>query len=535
MHHTWQYNQKMNAVTQNNPISDQGLIISVYEDLNLVGQYSFSCKKVVIGQGEEADLHLKDPHLCDIQAIIHIQNNNIIISDRSKNTGVYLNGRPIKAAVLDPLDLIEIGKYSLKFQITDTEPKQNQNFQKVAVNQDHAEIRKHKLSLTEQVTPDSHHHRDGHKKILCCNKKRQAKSVQTLQKSPSQPKPKQSKNRRDSNLRADFLELSSYKEHKKATERRTQPTAITSSKKQMRDKPADGFFELLPYKGDKKATKQRTGPATITSSKKQKKDRPADDFFELLPYKGDKKASTQRTPSMPLTSSQQQKNDQYEDDFFKLPPYHSNNEPFSEDSQFSGPISAPQDKCKRFNLLFSGEFKTGQTLLQVKKNLNRRFGIDYRKLMFLIKGKPIILKRHLTYDKVMKLFKAFDSSGAICFIEPIENKSKAPLKKQHKNITASNHTKKISKNRKDKKLADSNKTQKWSGNRKDKKLADLDKKLTDLLDQPSRKICYCVNVPEKSSRPQKNKTTEALSTIRKSGIFSGSKKEAAINHLNSLN
>ena len=468
MHHTWQYDQKMNAVTQNNLRSGQGLKIFVYEDLNIVGQYFFSCKKVVIGQGEDADLHLKDPRLRDIQVIIHIQNDNIIISDRSENTGVYLNGRPIKAAVLDPLDLIEIGKYSLKLRVTDHDTQQDQNYQKVAMNQDRDDNRNHKLNLAELVTPDLHHHRDGFKKVLCCNKNHRSKSVHN----PSQPNSKQSKNRHDLSLR-------------------------------------DDFFELLPYKGGKKAAEQRTRSAAIAPSKKEKKDRREEDIFELLPHKGSKKAAEQRTRSATITSSQQQKNDRYEEDFFKLPPYPSNKEPFLEEPQFSGPISSPQEKSRRFNLLFSGEFKTGWTLLQVKKNLNRQFGIEYRKLMFLIKGKPTILKRNLTYAKAMKLFKAFESSGAICFIEPIENKSKVPFEKKHKNITGSNNTKKC------------------SGNRKDKKLADL-------LDQPPRTISNSINVPEKSARRRKNKTTKALLTIRKSGIFSGSKKEAAINHLSSL-
>ena len=329
----------------------------------------------------------------------------------------------------------------------------------------------------------------------------------------------------------DFFELAPFKIGKMAAEQHSRSAAITSSKKQNKHRFTEDFFELPPYKEDKKASAVRSRSAPIAPSNKQKK---PEDSFKLSPYKGGKKATVQRSRSATLTSTKQQKKHRYEEDFFTLPPYPSNKEPILERSPFSAHISAPQDKNSRFNLLFSGEFKPGWTLLQVKKKLNRQFGIDYRKLMFLIKGKPIILKRNLTYDKATKLFNAFEVSGAICFIEPIENKSKAPIKKKHNNITASNNPKKYSNNRKDRKLIDSNNTNKWSGNREEKKLADLNKKLADLLDQPFRKICYCVNVPEKSARRQKNKTTKALTTIRKSGIFSGSKKEAAINHLSSL-
>jgi pSer/pThr/pTyr-binding forkhead associated (FHA) protein len=609
MPHTGQYDQKIDTVTQtqNNSRSDQGLKIFVYDDLSLVGQYFFSCKKVVIGQNEDADLHLRDPHLSDIQAIIHIRNDNIIISDRSENTGVYLNGRPIKAAVLDPLDLIEIGKYSLSFQVTSDAAKPNQNYRKAAANQDHKDIRSHKRSLAALAVPDPPHHPDGLKKAFCRPKSLQDKSIRTLRKNPSQPKSKQSKYKHDSSRRNDFFELPPYKGGTTAPEQRSQSAtltspmkqkkhegeedflelapfkigkmaaeqpsrsaAITSSKKQNKHRFAEDFFELPPFKNGKKAAEQPSRSTAITSSKKQKKHGFTEDFFELppyredkkasavrsrsapiapsnkqkkpedsfklSPYKGGKKATVQRSRSATLTSTKQQKKQRYEEDFFTLPPYPSNKKTILERSPFSAHISAPQDKSRRFNLLFSGEFKPGWTLLQVKKNLNRQFGIDYRKLMFLIKGKPIILKRNLTYDKATKLYKAFEVSGAICFIEPIENKSKAPIKKKHNKITASDNQKKFNKDRKDRKLIDPNNTNKWSGsgNREEKKLADLDKNLADLLDQPSRKICYCVNVHEKSARRQKNKPTKALSTIRKSGIFSGSKKEAAINHLSSL-
>ncbi len=100
-------------------LSTKNTQILVYKDLDLVGQYYFSEVKITIGKGKEADLRLDNPRLDPVHAILHIQKDNIIISDQGDRLSIYLNGKPIKAAVLEPYDLIEIGQYGLKIQLVE--------------------------------------------------------------------------------------------------------------------------------------------------------------------------------------------------------------------------------------------------------------------------------------------------------------------------------------------------------------------------------------------------------------------------------
>jgi len=384
MRHKGLNDQKKSDFTQNPNSSDQRVKILVYEDLNLVGQYFFSHAVVMIGKGQDADLRLEDQCISDIQAIVHIQNDNIIISDRSKKLGVYLNNKPIKAAVLEPSDLVEIGKYSLKLQV-----------------------------------------------ISNCNKPAHSNNISLVP-------PKCSKN----NSRAESFKQNSYL--------------------------SDDSFELPPYKESKRSPFKHAVPSSPKSSK--------------IP-----------------------KDQNYPEDFFTLPPYRS-----SKSFDFKGaksPVIKSSSKVpnSRFNLWFSGELKSGWTLLKVKKYLNRQFGIDYRKLTRFIRGRQIILKRDLTYLKAMKLYKAFESSGAICFVEPAKDPSTTTSGEKHNG------------------KVDSVIGEKKSSHGKSEKMTSIFKGSSHLSSKSK-------NTLEKATKRQKNRSTAMLATIRKSGIFSGCENASSSMH-----
>lgn len=106
-----------NDVTRKDDSSSEEILILVYKDLELISKYVFSDTRITIGKSKSADVLLSDPRISDIHAIVHLQNENLIISDQTERMGVYLNGKPVKAAVLESFDLIDIGDYSLKFKI----------------------------------------------------------------------------------------------------------------------------------------------------------------------------------------------------------------------------------------------------------------------------------------------------------------------------------------------------------------------------------------------------------------------------------
>jgi pSer/pThr/pTyr-binding forkhead associated (FHA) protein len=356
MRHKSLDDQKESNFALNHNSSDQGVKILVYEDLNLVGQYLFSHTTILIGKGRDADLCLEDPHISDIQAIVHIQNGNIIISDRSEKLGVYLNNKPVKAAVLEPFDLIEIGKYGLKLQV-----------------------------------------------INSCNKKVNGNTHGSI------------------------------------------PASNRS---------------LLPLRCSKNNSRAKN--------------------FKQNSY--------------------------LSEDFFALPPPYRSRKPSHLKGDKPNVLkSLSKASSKRFNLWFSGELKSGWTLLKVKKYLNRQFGIDYRKLTRFIRGKQIILKRNLTYLKAMKLYKAFESSGAICFVEPAKEPSPVINEEEHNpNIDPI-----ISK--------------KKSSHGKSEEMASIFKGSSHLNSNDKNSL-------EKTTQQQKNRSSAMLATIRKSGIFSGSENESSSMH-----
>ena len=376
MRHKSLNDQKNSNFTQNHHSSDQGVKILVYEGLNLISRYFFSNTTVMIGKGQDADLQLEDTRISDIQAIVHIQNDNIIISDRSEKLGIYLNNKPIKAAVLEPSDLVEIGKYGLKLTV-----------------------------------------------VSNCNEQAHDNNTSLVPPRPSKNNSKAKRFKQNSYLSDDYLELPPYKESKKPSFKHVMPSSPKSSK--------------------------------ISTDQK------------------------------------------YPDDFFTLPPYRS-----SKSSLFKGaksPVTNSLSKVpnKRFNLWFSGELKSGWTLLKVKKYLNRQFGIDYRKLTRFIKGRQIILKRNLTYIKAMKLYKAFESSGAICFVEPAKDSSTTINVEKPKSKVGPFIGKKKSSHGKS-------------------------EKITSIFKGSAHSSSRSKNTLEKTTQQRKNRSTAMLATIRKSGIFSGS-------------
>lgn len=49
-------------------------------------------------------------------ACVHLSGNDIVLEDLNSTNGTYVNGKPIKKQLLQPGDVVDIGKYKVKFK-----------------------------------------------------------------------------------------------------------------------------------------------------------------------------------------------------------------------------------------------------------------------------------------------------------------------------------------------------------------------------------------------------------------------------------
>jgi hypothetical protein len=87
----------------------------IFKGVTFIGQDCFSQERVSIGRSTEADLKLEEKNIAAIQAYVYLKEGQIIISDQTTK-GVRVNGIFQKTAMLRPLDLVDIGPYTLKIK-----------------------------------------------------------------------------------------------------------------------------------------------------------------------------------------------------------------------------------------------------------------------------------------------------------------------------------------------------------------------------------------------------------------------------------
>jgi Inner membrane component of T3SS, cytoplasmic domain/Class III cytochrome C family len=74
-----------------------------------------------IGRGTNAELRLDDVAVALEHAVIEPVERGYRLLDRGSATGTYLNGKPVREALLSANDLINVGSYDIRVQITDPE------------------------------------------------------------------------------------------------------------------------------------------------------------------------------------------------------------------------------------------------------------------------------------------------------------------------------------------------------------------------------------------------------------------------------
>jgi hypothetical protein len=119
----------------------------IFKGVTFIGQDCFSQARISIGSSTEADLTLENKSIAPVQAYVYLKEGQVIISDQTTR-GVRVNGTFQKTAMLRPLDLVDIGPYTLKIKaISGTST--------IAPPQSVAPDRIHTVVSTEANTVDS--------------------------------------------------------------------------------------------------------------------------------------------------------------------------------------------------------------------------------------------------------------------------------------------------------------------------------------------------------------------------------------------
>ena len=95
----------------------------VFRGEEYLGWDCFYKEKVSIGRGRTADLMIDDDQISEIQAFVCFEGDQILVSDQTFGDGVFVNNRPVKTAILGPLDFLDIGPYTFKIKLRRTEDK----------------------------------------------------------------------------------------------------------------------------------------------------------------------------------------------------------------------------------------------------------------------------------------------------------------------------------------------------------------------------------------------------------------------------
>ena len=100
-------------------ISQNGSIIQffLFHGENYLGWDCFNKGNISVGRSAEADLVLEDPNVSDIQAIFSLEGDRVIVRDEGCGSGVYVNGEAKEICVLNPLDFVTIGSYTVKVKL----------------------------------------------------------------------------------------------------------------------------------------------------------------------------------------------------------------------------------------------------------------------------------------------------------------------------------------------------------------------------------------------------------------------------------
>ena len=79
-------------------------------------------ERTTIGRKPDNDIQIDNLAISGHHAVITCITNDAFLEDRNSTNGTYLNGQPVKKNVLRNNDVIELGKYKIKFIVDEAKP-----------------------------------------------------------------------------------------------------------------------------------------------------------------------------------------------------------------------------------------------------------------------------------------------------------------------------------------------------------------------------------------------------------------------------
>ena len=93
-----------------------GLEMIVVRGREQVGKcYTLDLAEMVIGRAADAQIRIEDDGVSRYHAKLTVTTTGVVLEDLKSKNGTLVNGNPIKKHILQNNDVIEIGKYTLKF------------------------------------------------------------------------------------------------------------------------------------------------------------------------------------------------------------------------------------------------------------------------------------------------------------------------------------------------------------------------------------------------------------------------------------
>jgi len=81
-----------------------------------------SKERTTIGRKPDNDIQIDNLAISGHHAVITCITSDAFLEDQNSTNGTYLNGQPVKKNVLRNNDVIELGKYKIKFLVDDAKP-----------------------------------------------------------------------------------------------------------------------------------------------------------------------------------------------------------------------------------------------------------------------------------------------------------------------------------------------------------------------------------------------------------------------------
>ncbi len=89
----------------------------VFEGEDYLGWDCFDQDSVAVGKDKYADLCLEDSRIADTQALFQFRENRVVLIDPTQSGLVRVNDHPIGTCLLGPLDVVTIGRFTVKARL----------------------------------------------------------------------------------------------------------------------------------------------------------------------------------------------------------------------------------------------------------------------------------------------------------------------------------------------------------------------------------------------------------------------------------